>query len=115
MKKLDKFSDSLPFINPFLDDPRDHFVFFGSLVEGKDERGEYTVKILELNTDDVVSARGRRLAAILSLAQSWKRSSPDLKDVILSEIIQNYENGEYKSSVLGLLEAFKIPFDFDDK
>ncbi|MCA4132648.1 HNH endonuclease [Arthrobacter sp. M4] len=109
--KSDLFSEDLPFINPFLDEPDEHFVFFGELVLApSSQRGEYTISELGLNNDDLMSARKRRLNNIVQLVSSWHKAHDLLKPGILDEIRRQLDQGEYQASVKSLLKTlnFKV-------
>jgi uncharacterized protein (TIGR02646 family) len=62
--KSDKFSDNTPYINPYDEDPEDHVTAFGAVIYHKcgSERGELTIKDIELNRAGLVENRYARLA-----------------------------------------------------
>jgi phage FluMu protein Com len=110
--KGDKFSEEVPFLNPFCDSPRDHLIFVGPLVfpRGSD-RGQYTINELKLNDSAVVNARARRIKYMMQLIDSWLKASPVLKDGILREIHQELVEGEYYETTLVLLKAADVPIN----
>jgi hypothetical protein len=100
----------LPFINPFLDNPADHFYFFGDLLfEKGSERGKYTLLELGLNHEGLVRARKRRINHVHSLIVSWRASSPILKESALGLIHEELASGEYESMVKALLVNAGVP------
>ncbi|MBP3043665.1 HNH endonuclease [Arthrobacter jiangjiafuii] len=108
--KLDNFSEKLPLVNPFIDDPMDHFIFYGDMVFAPESlRGEYTIQILGLNREDIVSMRKQRMLNMERLVASWRKAPPVLRNGILSEIHVQFESGEYEASVRTMLQAFGVP------
>jgi 5-methylcytosine-specific restriction endonuclease McrA len=71
--KSDTFDLAVTFINPYIDEPSDHFVAIGVLVWAKpgDNRAKLTENEIELNRADLVEARGERLKTIRGLIESY--------------------------------------------
>jgi hypothetical protein len=70
MNKRDTYSEATPFINPYNDDPLNHFVALGPFVYHKpgDQRAEFTETTIKLNRPDLVERRLERLEIVRLLA-----------------------------------------------
>ncbi|MGW4125199.1 HNH endonuclease [Nocardia sp. NPDC004711] len=104
--KLDYHSESLPLINPYEDDPRDHFLFLGPMILPRpgSNRGVISVRKLNLSRLDLVERRRDRIESVHSLLTSLAAASePELKETLRDIIIEDYEKGPYKATVHGLL------------
>jgi len=64
--KLDKFNNALPYINPYSEMPSDTVFFYGALLFSKNggERGELTIKDINLNSAELVEKRGDKIKDI---------------------------------------------------
>ncbi len=88
-KKGDEFDETCPIVNPYSDNPSDHFLFLGTMVIHKpdDKRGELTELQLELNRPELMEARKERINAIRSLVDNYfKETNESLKKLLLNEI-----------------------------
>lgn len=108
-KKGDSFSEDIPFVNPFSDDPEAHLIFLADLVFAPDScRGQHTISTLGLNDEDVVQARKRRLVNLERLVRSWHRAPEPMRSGILAEIYDNLEEEEYRASADSLVKVARI-------
>lgn len=73
MNKGDDYDDNTPFINPYIDDPADHFNFFGAMIWAKagNERAELTENELELNRPELLEARMERMNSVRALIDRY--------------------------------------------
>lgn len=65
--KSNYYEPELPLLDPFVDEPNEHLMFFGPMVMHRDgsERGEITVSQLDLNrTDGLFERRKERIEQI---------------------------------------------------
>lgn len=87
MKKGDNYSPDTPFVNPYVDDPSDHFVALGPFVHHKpgDQRGELTETTIQLNRPELIERRKERIDMIRALADK----AAMIGDAILKKAIQD--------------------------
>ncbi|MEU7946201.1 HNH endonuclease [Micromonospora taraxaci] len=67
--KRDYWDDALPLINPYDDDPQNHFAFFGTFIlhKPRGDRGKMTITKLKLNRTALMERRKDRIDRITSL------------------------------------------------
>lgn len=100
-------------LNPYEDPVERHLRFIGGLVhwELADERGEITVRKLQLNRFELVKARTQRLADVRSLLDRWHASGGPLRDSIAEALRLDAREGEFSQSVTAYLSHFGFPVD----
>jgi len=107
--KRDKYFRETPFLNPYEDDPNRHIFAFGALLFTKNgsERGEITIKEIELNRPGLVEQRTARIQAVLSALNACHRIvSPHLKEAALEALKDEAtEDREFSAVVDALLRA----------
>lgn len=71
--KSDTYDEAVPFINPYVDAPANHFISFGFAIWAKpgDNRAKLTENEIELNRPGLLEARGERLKVIRGLIESY--------------------------------------------
>jgi hypothetical protein len=92
------YSPAEPLINPFIEEPSSHLLFFGPLVMGKagDAKGFRTVAKLKLSRTDLIQRRAERVQQLQPLVEKWL-AHPDgptkdlLKGVLLDECADSAE------------------------
>lgn len=93
----------MPLIDPYTDNPQEHFVFAGPLVLHKrgSDRGRVTKTRLELNRPPLFERRKERLETLMNLLDLHaKATQPALKDALSAEIqLQAKEDAEYSAMV----------------
>jgi hypothetical protein len=110
-EKKDWYSAHNPLLNPYDDDPEEHLLFWGDLVLAQPGslRGEVTVRQLKLYRQELVLARRERIEAVHQMVSNWaKAPEGEVADVLRGFILEDYEEGAFKSSVRGLLVQFKV-------
>ena len=88
-KKGSIYDADLPFINPYIDDPADFFIALGGIIKKKpaNKRAELTLKILDLNRNELIEQRAERLKLIEKLIDRYcAETNNSLKEAILHEI-----------------------------
>lgn len=70
-KKGAYFSDVEPIVQPYEDDPEDHFWFCGPLMLEKDEKGFRTAQLLRLSRMALVEKRGEAIEKVNLLIRRW--------------------------------------------
>ncbi len=89
MNKSDTYDVNNTFINPYVDNPSDHFVSYGAFVWAKsaDNRAKLTEIEIELNRPELLETRGERLKTIRGLVDSYNRTPNGiLKNALKKEI-----------------------------
>lgn len=112
--KKDYYDEALPLINPYIDNPEDHFYEFGQFIFPKlnDSRAAITIDVIELNRSSLIERRAERIGKISILLRAWNRESNDvLKNRLYEQIIEECrEDKEYTSTVKSFLRASQFPF-----
>ena len=111
-KKGDKYDEATPFINPYDENPEDHIVFLGYLSYPKQgsERGEYTIREIELNRADLVESRKNKFDGIEKMIKStYRTSNTSLRNQAITELKKEVGNEkEFSAMVKSVLSAHKI-------
>lgn len=87
--KRDKWSEDIPFIDPFTDDPDEHLAAVGEWIFERDgsERGEYTYREICLNRPELLERRRERIRTIRDvLGKAARTRDNDLRRLILREL-----------------------------
>jgi len=109
-KKHAKFDETLPFVNPFHDDPDSHFVYSGDLIFAPSStRGDHSIREIGLNRDAAVRARRRRIEYVNAQVTYWASAATPMKAGIAREIIEDWRTGEYYAAVRGYLRLISFP------
>lgn len=99
LAKHDKFDTAVPFINPYVDDPKVFFRAEGAFVRPVpgDTRAELTEFEIELNRAELVERRQDRLKDLRRLIACYNREThPKLKAALLQQIKDEVkETSEY--------------------
>lgn len=112
MNKSDTYDLNNTFINPYLDNPANHFVALGAFIWAKygDNRAKLSEIEIDLNRGELLEIRGERLKTIRGLIDSYNNTPNGvLKNALKKEIdIEISENKPYsfsaKKLVLDLME-----------
>lgn len=92
--KSDKFHEKTPYINPYEEDPEAHLVAFGTYLFSKNgcERGDITVRDIDLNRPDLLEKRQIRVEEIKRCIDAcFRTSSQALKEAALIELQKEAE------------------------
>lgn len=87
--KSDKWSEALPFIDPYTEEPTEHIAAVGFYVRQRrgSERGELTIREIELNRPELLARRMDRLDAIGNLVDKMVRTvDPALRALIREDL-----------------------------
>jgi 5-methylcytosine-specific restriction endonuclease McrA len=105
-KKGDYYSEALPLLNPYDDDPSEHLRFHGPIVlhVPGSERGEVTVFRLNLARTSLIERRAERIASLKRLIDRWAAAAPGPVKELLLEAIQMELSAEKEYSAA--LQAF---------
>lgn len=98
--KSTTYDVTVEFINPYIDDPTNHFVSFGFSIWAKagDNRAKLTENELELNRPDLMEARGERLKTIRGLIETYHiEVNPTVKASIRKQILKEVDRDKIYS------------------
>lgn len=108
-KKRDKFYPEAPFLDPYVDEPSDHLFAFGAFLFQKNgsERGEITIKEIELNRPALVEQRTARIEAVSrALDACFRTGLEKLRDNAIAALkAEAAVDKEYSAIVSALLNA----------
>ena len=112
--KRDYYDTEFPLINPYIDEPQEHFSEIGSLIFPVlgDSRAKITIDTIELNRSSLVERRMERIKHVDVLLSSWyKEKNMAIKKILHDELlIECQEDKEYSSTVKSFLLARNFPF-----
>jgi hypothetical protein len=105
--KSDKFEEDIRFINPYDENPENYIVFIGHFVYPKQgsERGEYTIRELELNRAGLIERRIEKINNINNVIKyAFRTKSESLRNKAISELKKEADKDkEYSAMVKCLL------------
>lgn len=108
--KSDTYDPALPFINPYVDNPSNHFNVVGAFVWAKanDSRAILTENEIGLNRPELLEARGERMKTIRALLDSFMNEpNATLKESIRRQILKEVENDKtYSFCCKALVDNF---------
>lgn len=90
-KKGAYYSEECPLINPYTDDPSDHFIALGPMVvrQPRSDRGLLTERRLDMNRAALIERRAERLNDVATLVDQIARTtSPSIREVLLEQASQ---------------------------
>jgi uncharacterized protein (TIGR02646 family) len=94
-KKNNNFDESCSPINPYIDNPLDHFISLGTMICHKpgSDRGQLTELQLELNRPELMESRKNRIDAIRPLIDQYtKETNLSLKNILKKNIEKEMED-----------------------
>jgi uncharacterized protein (TIGR02646 family) len=110
--KGEKYDNNTPFINPYVDNPEDHFIFLGFLIYAKQgsERGDYTKDELELNRIGLIERRKERIDKLNEMIKAaFRTSNETLRNQTIEKVKKEAEyDKEYSAAVKSVLIAHGI-------
>jgi hypothetical protein len=95
MNKHDTYDITTPFINPYSDNPEDHFIAMGAFIWAKsgDANAKVTEIELDLNRPELLEIRGERMKVIKDLVDKYNTTSNStLKSALRKEINREVED-----------------------
>lgn len=109
MNKGSEYDENLPYLNPFVDNPENHFKAVGALIWALpgDRRAKLTEIDIELNRPELLEVRLERLNSIRSLVEIYNQeTNPRLKQSLKKEIeTEISEDKPYSFVASKLVEA----------
>jgi hypothetical protein len=108
-EKGDYWNEDAPILDPFVDEPQKHLLFFGPLVLGRDEsvRGVVTVHELKLDRrDDLIERKSEHIRSVKQYIRSWKSTGDGPLKRVLAEQIREFaaRDQEYTATTRALLD-----------
>lgn len=110
--KRNRYDDENPFINPYDDDPSDHFCAAGTLIFGLpgDIRADYTWKAIDLNRAQLAESRRERVLNLQRSINEYLNAKDGvrkefLRDTLISECA---EDKEYSFILKDMLNRYGI-------
>ena len=111
-KKGQYYDVSTPLVNPYLDDPEEHFVAAGPMVVRRptSDRGLVTEKRLSLNRMALIERRTERLEAVATLLDQIARTENIAIKLVLAEQVRQEcgSDKEYSFVVRSYVNADKV-------
>ena len=87
--KKNKFNEDFPYIDPYMENPSEFLVFYGSFIFQKNgsERGELTVNDIGLNRPELIERRFEKSKAIIkSINSCFRTKNIELRNYALNEL-----------------------------
>jgi len=111
-KKWQKYDEATPFIDPYNENPENHLVFIGFIIYPKQgsERGEYSIKELQLNRAGLIERRKERLDKFnIMIKAAFRTLNESLKNQAIAEIkAEAKKDKEYSAMIKNILLAQNI-------
>ncbi|WP_461004796.1 HNH endonuclease [Terrabacter terrigena] len=100
-------------LDPYQDDPSAHLAFHGSIVQWAlgSQRGELTVKKLQLNRFGLMKQRAKRLQDVRELLERWHSAEEPLRTSLAEALRMDASEGEFSQSVTQLLMSYRFPIE----
>ena len=110
-KKLDKWDDNHPFVDPFSEEPSQTLAPLGAFIYhcGGNERGEYTWREIELNRASLLTKRQDRIDQLRNLIDKVERTeNQNIRDAVFTELTDFVgEHNEYSMVAKAALSALQ--------
>lgn len=113
-----QYDTQTPPVDPYSDDPSDHFYAFGEEMRARpgSERGLITLQLVGLNRADLLEARSRRLSTIQKMIEKYARTDNDpVKAALLQEICEELSaDREFIMSAKAMIQGMEISCDLTE-
>jgi hypothetical protein len=96
-QKKDNFDETCSPINPYIDNPTDHFISLGTMVCHKpgNDKGQLTEFLLDLNRPELMESRKNRIDAVRPLIDQYiKETNPSLRQILKKNIEKEMEDSK---------------------
>lgn len=111
-KKLAKFDEDTPYIDPYSENPNEFFVFFGPLIRPlhASERAALTINDIGLNRPELIEKRNEKISEIDAFIGTWAtKTNQTLKDNARQALINLCKGkNEFSMLVKSYLKAQEI-------
>lgn len=110
-EKREYYSEVLPIVNPYTDDPEDHIRFLGNLADNclGSMVGKVTIRKLDLNRLQLCHSRRVRIEAIRALLDQWHTSEGPERTFFEEGIRVDAQEGEFPATVFAYLRSYGFP------
>jgi uncharacterized protein (TIGR02646 family) len=110
VNKGEKYDETLPFINPYTEDPEKHITFAGYYAMQDSRRGKHTIDELKLNRAELLEERKETIEKIVMLIKALNFvQSENLKQKAVERICNEAANDKrYSSAVKCFLKTKNI-------
>lgn len=108
--KTDYYDVALPLVNPYVDEPNEHLIFFGPLVLGNSQRGQLTRDLLKLSRPALVERKTERIERVKAIVDRLD-SFPDgeAKEFLRNQAYTEAEGDkEFSATIKALLEELNL-------
>lgn len=107
------YDPSKPLINPYKDNPDEHFQALGPMICANDERAYITEHILKLNRPELIERRIERISSVEKLLFIWQRTAEGAyKNVLAEQLMQECtRDKEFSFIIKYFLIARGFPVD----
>lgn len=99
-------------VDPYVDDPRDHFLFMREVVSPRPDsmRGYATEQVLKLTRGELLERRRERMNFIDGLVTAYTLAEPEFKPVLLKILYDNHlkDDDEYSGVVGAYIAHLKL-------
>lgn len=110
--KGDKYDTTTPYIDPYSENPDDYVIALGAVLKHKNgsERGELTIKDVELNRDGLIEKRQTKLNEIeIAIDRCSRTQNVTLKKIAFDSLLEEAkEDKEYSLFVKTLFKIHNI-------
>ncbi|MFZ2315127.1 MAG: HNH endonuclease [Gammaproteobacteria bacterium] len=110
--KKDNYDAKTPCVDPYLEAPDNFLIALGPFIKHKQgsERGEYTIKIIDLNRAQLIEKRLHRLTQIeKAIDACFRTQNEELRKAALAELlIEAHQDKEYSLIVRSLFIQHKL-------
>lgn len=105
------YSEVEPLLNPYMENPEEHLLFYGPLVLGTNAKGERTALRLDLCRGGLLERKTTRIKALHHLVLRWQQElSPVLRNLLEEQIREEAApNSEYTATVRSYLLDIGFP------
>jgi hypothetical protein len=102
-----KYNEDIPFINSYNENPEDYIIFLGFYIfpKQRSERGEYTIKEMDLNRPNLVDRRKDKIEGIIKILKfAYRTANKSLRDQAITEVKKEAEKDkEFSTMIKSLL------------
>lgn len=113
--KRQYYDPAKPLINPYQDNPDDHFQVLGPMMyyQPGDDRAFITENTLKMNRPELITRRSERISSVAQLLFSWESTTEGtIKDILADQLRQEFNpDKEYSCIVKYFLIARGFPID----
>ncbi|MDE0302182.1 MAG: HNH endonuclease signature motif containing protein [Gammaproteobacteria bacterium] len=100
-RKSDYYSEAEPLVNPYVDQPNDHLIFYGPMVLHKDDKGLRTSRKIELSRVELFERKQEKIETLNFLIQKWRECPEgETRTFLQTEILEYAKTASEFSATL---------------